>query len=51
MLCVALIVGRQRNIEKELGCRFIRVSDNNTNAYNIGLVIKKIFNINKNDAQ
>lgn len=43
--------GRQRNIEKELGCRFIRVSDNNTNAYNIGLVIKKIFNINKNNTQ
>ena len=39
--------GRQRNIEKELGCRFIRVSDKNTDSYNIGFVIKNIFNINK----
>ena len=37
--------GRQRNIEKELGCRFIRVSDKNTDSYNIGFVIKNIFNI------
>lgn len=37
--------GRQQEIEKELGCRFIRVSDNNTNSYNIGLVIKEIFNL------
>ena len=41
--------GRQKEIEKELSCRFIRVSDNNTDAYNIGLVIKKIFNINKEE--
>lgn len=37
--------GRQKEIEKELGCRFIRVSDKNSNEYNIGLVIKEIFNI------
>lgn len=37
--------GRQKEIEKELGCRFIRVSDKNSDEYNIGLVIKEIFNI------
>lgn len=37
--------GRQQEIEKKLGCRFIRVSDKNTNSYNIGFVIKNIFNI------
>lgn len=37
--------GRQQEIEKELGCRFIRVSDNSTNSYNIGLVIKEMFNL------
>ena len=37
--------GRQKEIEKELGCRFIRVSDKNSDEYNIGLVIKGIFNI------
>lgn len=37
--------GRQREIEKELGCRFIRVSNNDNNAYNIGKVIKEIFNL------
>ena len=37
--------GRQKKIEKELGCRFIRVSDKNSDEYNIGLVIKEIFNI------
>ena len=36
--------GRQQEIERELGCRFIRVSDKNSDAYNIGLVIKNIFN-------
>ena len=35
--------GRQSEIEKELGCRFIRVSDNKSNAYNIGYVIKELF--------
>lgn len=37
--------GRQRNIEKELGCRFIRVNDSNTDNYNIGLIIKNIFKL------
>lgn len=37
--------GRQKEIEEELGCRFIRVSDKNSDEYNIGLVIKEIFNI------
>lgn len=37
--------GRQKEIEKELNCKFIRVSDKNTNSYNIGLVIKDIFNL------
>ena len=37
--------GRQREIEKELGCRFIRISDKNTDEYNIGYVIKEIFNL------
>ena len=37
--------GRQQEIERELGCRFIRVSDKNSDAYNIGLVIKNIFNL------
>lgn len=36
--------GRQLEIEKKLGCRFIRISDDNTNSYNIGFVIKNIFN-------
>ena len=35
--------GRQLEIEKELGCRFVRVSDNKSNAYNIGYVIKELF--------
>lgn len=33
-------VGRQRIIENELGCRFIRLSDKESNAYNVGLVMK-----------
>lgn len=37
--------GRQLKIEKELGCRFIRISDNNNIGYNIGYVIKNIFNL------
>ena len=37
--------GRQREIEKELGCRFIRISDKNTDEYNIGYVIKGIFEL------
>jgi len=38
--------GRQKEIEEELGCKFIRVSDYYSNEYNIGLIIKNIFNIN-----
>lgn len=38
--------GRQLEIEEELNCKFIRVNDNNSNSYNIGLVIKEMFNIN-----
>lgn len=34
--------GRQAVIEKELGCEFIRVSDDKSNAYNIGLIAKKL---------
>lgn len=37
--------GRQMQIEKVLGCRFIRVSDENTDSYNVGLVIKNIFSL------
>lgn len=37
--------GRQREIEKELGCRFIRITDKNTDEYNIGYVIKEIFEL------
>ena len=36
---------RQKEIENELGCRFIRVTDNDTHYFNIGKVIKEIFNI------
>jgi len=36
---------RQAEIEKELGCRFIRVSDKNSDEYNIGLIIKELFQI------
>ena len=34
--------GRQAQIEEVLGCRFIRISDDKTNAYNIGYVLKMI---------
>ena len=37
--------GRQKYIENKLGCRFIRITDNNSDEYNIGLVIKELFNI------
>lgn len=37
--------GRQKEIEKELGCRFIRVVDKYSDEYNIGYVIKNIFNL------
>lgn len=37
--------GRQKEIEKSLGCRFIRVSDNYSDEYNIGCVLKSLFNL------
>lgn len=37
--------GRQALIEKELGCKFIRVSDDKTDIYNVGLVLKEMFQI------
>lgn len=36
--------GRQKEIEDTLKCRFIRVTDDNTNNFNIGLVLKEMFN-------
>mgnify|MGYP002521010881 CR=1 FL=1 len=41
---------RQEEIEKELKCKFIRVSIENSDEYNIGFIIKEIFDIeiNKN---
>lgn len=36
---------RQQKIEEQLGCKFIRVSDCKTHAYNVGVVIKELFNI------
>ena len=37
--------GRQKEIEKKLGCKFIRVTDFESDEYNIGLVFKELFNI------
>lgn len=37
--------GRQKEIEDTLKCRFIRVTDDNTNNFNIGLVLKEMFNM------
>ena len=37
---------RQLRIEKELGCKFIRVTDDNTHSYNVGLILKQIFEMN-----
>lgn len=37
--------GRQKEIEDTLKCRFIRVTDGNTNNFNIGLVLKEMFNM------
>jgi len=34
--------GRQLEIEKELGCRFIRINDREGNLYNIGLFMKQL---------
>ena len=36
---------RQELIEKELGCRFIRVNDKESDEYNIGYIIKEMFNV------
>lgn len=36
---------RQNKIEDLLKCTFVRLSDSNSNLYNIGIVIKKIFSI------
>ena len=38
--------GRQKEIEEKIGCRFIRVSDEETHFYNVGYVIKEMFKIN-----
>ena len=35
--------GRQKEIEENLGCKFIRVTDNKTDEHNIGYVINKMF--------
>lgn len=37
--------GRQKEIESELGCRFIRVTDKNSHSFNVGKVIKEMFNV------
>lgn len=37
--------GRQKEIEATLKCRFIRITDSNTNNFNIGLVLKEMFNM------
>ena len=34
--------GRQKEIEESLGCRFIRVGDKNSHAYNVGLIMKQL---------
>ena len=38
-------ISREKYIIKKLGCRFIRVSDNKTNASNIGIIAKELFGI------
>lgn len=35
--------GRQKEIETKLNCKFIRVSDKESDLYNIGLIIKEMF--------
>lgn len=37
---------RQNNIEKVISCRFIRLSDFDSNLHNIGIVMKEIYNLN-----
>ena len=34
--------GRQKEIEEDLGCRFIRISDKNSHVHNVGLVMKQL---------
>lgn len=38
---------RQKEIEKEIGCYFIRINTRNTHAWNIGYVIKEILLLKK----
>lgn len=40
--------GRQTYIEKELGCKFIRISDKHNDEYNIGVILKEMFEIDSN---
>ena len=35
----------KKKLKKELGCKFIRVTDKEFDSYNIGLVFKELFNI------
>lgn len=37
---------RQINIEKEIGCKFIKLSDFDSNLHNIGIVMNEICNVN-----
>ena len=37
--------GRQKEIENKLGCRFIRVTDSDSHSFNVGKVIKEMFNV------
>lgn len=38
---------REKEIKQELNCEFIRVSDNNCDEYNIGYIIKKLWDYSK----
>ena len=40
--------GRQKEIEKELGCKFIRVNDKESDEYNLGYIIKRIYEMDNN---
>ena len=35
----------KKKLKKELDCKFIRVTDKESDSYNIGLVFKKMFNL------
>ena len=39
--------GRQKEIENKLDCRFIRVTDSDSHSFNVGKVIKEIFNLSE----